>query len=78
MANWLNVYTIKFVDSFGDTVAPDRQAVEGSPFGVSLPAAPDRAGYTFDGWYGPDGHKIDGAIDTVTSDMTVTAVYTKN
>lgn len=78
VANWLNVYTIKFVDSFGDTVAPDRQAVEGSPFGVSLPAAPDRAGYTFDGWYGPDGHKIDGAIDTVTSDMTVTAVYTKN
>lgn len=78
VANWLNVYTIKFVDSFGDTVALDRQAVEGSPFGVSLPPAPDRAGYTFAGWYGPDGHKIDGAIDTVTSDMTVTAVYTKN
>lgn len=75
VAKWLNLYTVKFIDSFGDTVAPDQQVVEDSAFGVSLPIAPDKPGYTFEGWYAPDGHKWDGNTDVVTSNMTLTALY---
>lgn len=78
VAKWLNLYIVKFIDSFGDTVAPDQQIVEGSAFGVSLPVAPDKTGYTFDGWYAPDGHKWDGDTDTVTADITLTALYKAN
>lgn len=75
VAKWLHLYTVKFVDSFGDTVAPDQQIVEGSAFGVMLPTAPTKPGYTFTGWYAPDGHKWDNDTDVVTSNMTLTAIY---
>lgn len=75
VARWLHLYTVKFIDSFGDTVSPDQQIVEGSAFGVLLPVPPARPDYTFDGWYTSDGHKWNGDTDVVTSDMTLTAVY---
>lgn len=75
VARWLEVYTVKFVDSFGDTVSPDQEITEGSAFGPRIPEAPARDGYTFDGWYTTDGRKWNVDVDTVTSDMTLVAVY---
>lgn len=75
-AVWADVYTVSFVDSFGDTVAPDQRVVSASEFTFILPDAPVISGYTFTGWYAPDGHKWDTSVDIVTSDMTLTAVYT--
>lgn len=73
-AKWLHVYTVKFVDTFGGTVQPDQQVVEGSPFSVIV-GDPTRPGYTFEGWYKEDGSKWDTDTDVVTSDMTLTAVF---
>lgn len=74
-ARWLSIYTVSFTDSFGDTLAPDQQIVEGSAFGPRIPTAPARTGYTFEGWYTEDGRKWNVDIDTVTSDMVLVAIY---
>lgn len=73
---WSSIFTVKFVDSFGETVAPDQQVIEASPFGLTMPPDPVRSGYTFEGWYAPDGHKWNNEVDMVTSNMTLTAVFT--
>lgn len=78
VAKWLETYTIKFVDTFGDQVAPDQQVIEGSAFGIIFPPDPVREGYTFEGWYAPDGHKWNPDVDIVSSDMTMTAVFKAN
>lgn len=75
VARWLETYTVKFVDSFGDTVFPDQTIVEGSVFSLTLGPAPDRPGYVFDGWYTSDGRKWNVETDIVTSNMTLTAIY---
>ena len=46
---------------------------------ITLPADPEREGYTFDGWFTEGGVEFDGTIaDTVTEDFSVTAEYTGN
>lgn len=76
-AVWADVYTVSFVDSFGDTVAPDQRVVSASEFVFVLPDAPVIPGYEFTGWYSSvDGHKWNPDVDIVTQNMTLTAVYT--
>jgi uncharacterized repeat protein (TIGR02543 family) len=60
-------YTVTFVDWDGQEIKT-QTVVHGS--GATAPAAPERVGYTFTGW--------DAAFDSVTKDLTVTAVYTVN
>lgn len=78
-AVWADVYTVSFVDSFGDTVAPDQRVVSASEFQFILPDAPIVPGYEFTGWYSSiDGHKWNPDVDIVTQDMTLIAVYTSS
>jgi len=63
----INKYTVTFKDYNGDVL--DTQSVE---YGKSAtaPQTPVRTGYTFSNW--------NKSFDSITSDLTVTAVYTKN
>jgi len=62
-----NLYTVTFVDHDGTVLATKQVA----PYRFVVgPSNPTRAGYTFKGW--------DKNLDSVTSDMTVTAVYVEN
>lgn len=73
-ADWeANTYTITFDPGPDGTVnEPTRDVNYGDTYGT-LPI-PTRPGYVFDGWYGPDGNKIEetDVIDILT-DITVTA-----
>lgn len=42
---------------------------------ITLPAAPHRTGYVFEGWYGEDGKAWDQQSDVVEKDTTLTARY---
>lgn len=75
-AKWFGIYTVKFVDSFGDTVWPDQSVVEGNPVNTLGHAEPSRPGYTFAGWYTQDNVAWDINADPVMSDMTLTAIFT--
>lgn len=77
-ARWLHIYTVEFVDSFGETVWPNQTIVEGEIINNDLNPQPTRDGYTFDGWYTSDGQKWDVEVDTVQQDMTLTAIFTKD
>ena len=75
------MYKITFFDD--DTyrvIRPTEDTVYGD---MTLPAAPAKDGYTFDGWYVIDGYttkRVGGKGDTytVTQDTDFWAVYTKN
>ena len=67
------VYTVTF-DSYGGTPVPPKQEVE---YGLTAtePAAPEKTGYTFDGWY-LDGAEEPFSFDTtITSDITLKAKW---
>lgn len=76
-AKWSTIVTVKFVDSFGDTVAPDQTVVAG--FALSSPPPnPTRPGYTFSNWAKPNGETFDILNDRVYENMTLTAIFTQN
>lgn len=60
-------YTVTFLDYDGTTI--DTQSVRWNE-GATAPAAPEREGYTFTSW--------DTSFDPVTSNLTVTALYSIN
>lgn len=67
------VYTVTF-NSYGGTPVPPAQEVE---YGLTAtePAAPEKTGYTFDGWY-LDGAEEPFSFDTtITSDITLKAKW---
>lgn len=76
-ADWEeNTYTITFNPGPNGTVnEPTRTVKYGDTYGT-LPI-PTKPGYVFEGWYGPDGNKIEenDVIDILT-DITVTAGWT--
>lgn len=45
---------------------------------ASAPDVPNKAGYTFAGWYTEDGKKFDFGNDIVTGDITLAAQWTSN
>lgn len=75
-ARWFGIYTVKFVDSFGDTVWPDQTVVEGNPVNTLGLNEPSRPGYTFTGWYTGDNVAWDINADPVMQNMTLTAIFT--
>ncbi len=62
-----NGYTVTFVDFQGQVIGTDG-VLHGES--ATAPVVPARVGYTFTGW--------DTSFDNVTSNMTVTALYTIN
>ena len=67
-AQWsVKTYTVKFVDYDGTTLSS--QTIEHGNSAVA-PANPQRTGYTFTGW--------NADFSSVTSDLTITAVYEEN
>ena len=74
-AKWnINKYTVTF-NSYGGTPVPPAQEVE---YGLTAtePAAPEKTGYTFDGWYLGD-EKYDFS-DAVEQNITLYANWEKN
>ena len=74
-AKWnINKYTVTF-NSYGGTPVPPAQEVE---YGLTAtePAAPEKTGYTFDGWYLGD-EKYDFS-DAVEQNITLYANWKKN
>ena len=68
------VYTVTF-DSYGGTPVPPKQEVE---YGhtATKPAAPEKTGYTFDGWYlGDEKYDFSAAVE---QNITLTAKWTLN
>ena len=67
------VYTVTF-DSYGGTPVPPAQEVE---YGLTAtePAAPEKTGYTFDGWYLDEAEEPFSFDTTITSDITLTAKW---
>lgn len=63
----INIYTVIFVDHDGAQLAASSVPYGGS---ATAPANPTRLGYTFAGW--------DRGFANVTSNITVTALYTPN
>lgn len=79
VAKWLGIYTVKFEDTFGDTIWADQTIVEGNTVNTAGKTEPSRDGYVFDGWYKKsDNTKWDIDTDLVVEDMTLVAVFTKN
>ena len=67
------VYTVTF-DSYGGTPVPPAQEVE---YGLTAtePAAPEKTGYTFDGWYlGDEKYDFSAAVE---QNITLTAKWEK-
>lgn len=58
-----NRYAMQVVPNNGKATAPD---------------VPNKAGYTFAGWYTEDGKKFDFGNDIVTGDITLAAQWTSN
>ena len=73
-AKWnINKYTVTF-DSYGGTPVPPAQEVE---YGLTAtePAAPEKTGYTFDGWYlGDEKYDFSAAVE---QNITLTAKWQK-
>ena len=71
-AKWnINKYTVTF-DSYGGTPVPPAQEVE---YGLTAtePAAPEKTGYTFDGWYlGDEKYDFSAAVE---QNITLTAKW---
>ena len=71
-AKWnINKYTVAF-DSYGGTPVPPAQEVE---YGLTAtePAAPEKTGYTFDGWYlGDEKYDFSAAVE---QNITLTAKW---
>lgn len=68
------VYTVTF-DSYGGTPVPPAQEVE---YGLTAtePAAPEKTGYTFDGWYlGDEKYDFSAAVE---QNITLTAKWMQN
>lgn len=67
------VYTVTF-DSYGGTPVPPAQEVE---YGLTAtePAAPEKTGYTFDGWYLDEAEEPFDFDTIITSDITLTAKW---
>lgn len=68
------VYTVTF-DSYGGTPVPPAQEVE---YGhtATEPAAPEKTGYTFDGWYlGDEKYDFSAAVE---QNITLTAKWMQN
>ncbi len=66
-AQYVRTYTVQFVDHDGSVLKTETVRTGTA---ATAPAAPTREGYTFAGW--------DKAFTGVTSDLIVTATYTKN
>ena len=73
-AKWnINKYTVTF-NSYGGTPVPPAQEVE---YGLTAtePAAPEKTGYTFDGWYlGDEKYDFSAAVE---QNITLTAKWEK-
>ena len=77
IAKWEpNTYTITFDPGENAVVDESTREVKyGDTYGT-LPL-PTKPGYVFDGWYGPDGNKIEeNDIIDILTDITVTAEWT--
>ena len=74
-AKWnINKYTVAF-NTDGGTPVPPAQEVE---YGLTAtePAAPEKTGYTFDGWYlGDEKYDFSAAVE---QNITLTAKWTQN
>ena len=76
-AKWnINKYTVTF-NTDGGTPVPPAQEVE---YGLTAtePAAPEKTGYTFDGWYLGEAEEPFSFDTAITSDITLTAKWTQN
>ena len=73
-AKWnINKYTVAF-NTDGGTPVPPAQEVE---YGLTAtePAAPEKTGYTFDGWYLDEAEEPFDFDTIITSDITLTAKW---
>lgn len=76
-AKWnINKYTVTF-NTDGGTPVPPAQEVE---YGLTAtePAAPEKTGYTFDGWYLGEAEEPFSFDTAITSDITLTAKWKLN
>jgi uncharacterized repeat protein (TIGR02543 family) len=76
-AKWtVTQYTVTFDADGGSPATQTRTVIHGASLGVNIPAAPTRAGYTFEGWY----TAINGGGGAFTADTIITSnltVYAK-
>ena len=78
VGSWSEAYDVTFKD-YDDTVITTQTVVQGSAYGLIMPADPTRTGYTFAGWEcSLDGHIWNNASESVISEMTLKATYTQN
>jgi len=76
VARWLNLYTVTFEDSFGDSLSNPQPIVEGTIItDAMMPTVPPRTGYTFAGWFRPDGSAFNPDTDPILSSIKLTALY---
>lgn len=69
------VYTVTF-DSYGGTPVPPAQEVEYGLTATKPDPAPEKTGYTFDGWYlGDEKYDFSAAVE---QNITLTAKWTQN
>jgi len=66
-------FTVTFNSNGGSNVAPITGVKKDAK--ISKPADPTQSGYTFIGWVKPTGAPWDFAVDTVTANITLKAVW---
>ena len=78
IAHWKKAtqHTVTFIPGEGATFNGTTSVKVDDGAKVTKPSDPTKAGYTFTGWYSGET-KWDFAKDTVTSDVTLTAHWTK-
>lgn len=76
-AKWkVNMYTVTF-DADGGTPEPEKKSVEYNKEVEEPTPAPKKDGFTFKGWYLPDGTKYNFSTK-VTEDITLKALWEEN
>jgi uncharacterized repeat protein (TIGR02543 family) len=73
----VNKYTVTFVDENEETISTEQYNYGSGGADIIVPTAPDKAGYTFDGWLKKigDGEYSSEVVDMSTEEVQANVTY---